>query len=125
MKRGKAVIIIILLVAAEAVYWVLKHHAKQLVLTGIVTTDEVIVSSEIQGRLEKLLVQEGDVVTNGQLLGIIQPAEHVADLKYYTDSAAQSAAQVAQAKADLEFQESKTSNLTCQSEATPAATEKH
>jgi len=32
-------------------------------LTGIVTTDEVIVSSEIQGRLQKLTVGQGDTVT--------------------------------------------------------------
>jgi multidrug resistance efflux pump len=108
---------------AAAAYWAVVHRKKEIVLTGIVTTDEVIVSSEIQGRLQKLLVHEGDIVTNGQLLGVIQPAEHVADLAYYTDSAAQSAAQVAQARADLAFQESQTSNMTWQSEANLAATQ--
>ncbi len=123
MKSRKLVVIVILLLVAAAVYWVAVHRKKEIVLTGIVTTDEVIVSSEIQGRLQELLVHEGDVVTNGQLLGVIQPAEHVADLAYYTDSAAQSSAQVAQARADLAFQESQTSNLTWQSEANLAATQ--
>jgi HlyD family secretion protein len=99
------------------------HHGNELVLTGIVTTDEAIVSSEIQGRLQHLLVHEGDTVTNGQLLAVIQPAEQQADLAFYTDSAAQSDAQVAQARADLEFQESQTSNLIWQSEANLAATQ--
>ena len=98
------------------------RRGREIVLTGMVTTDEVIVSSEIQGRLQQLLVREGDTVTNGQLLALIQPAERKADLAFYTDSAEQSAAQVTQARADLQFQEAQTSNLTWQSEANLAAT---
>jgi len=67
-----------------------------------VTTDEVIVSPEIQGRLQQLLVKEGDAVTNGELLGVIQPQEQLADVAFYSSSEQQVAAQVAQAEADLE-----------------------
>jgi len=51
-------------------------------LTGIVTTDAVIVSPEIQGRLQQLLVREGDAVTNGQLLAVIQPQEQQANMAF-------------------------------------------
>ncbi|MGH7967635.1 MAG: HlyD family secretion protein, partial [Limisphaerales bacterium] len=88
-----------------------------------VTTDEVIVSSEIQGRLQKLLVEQGDSVTNHQLLAVIQPKEWEADVAFYTHSEQQSAAQVAQAEADLKFQEAQTSNQVWQAEAALAATQ--
>lgn len=122
MKRIFPLIAVVFL-AAAAVYYFVVHRGQEIVLTGIVTTDEVIVSSEIQGRLERLLVREGDTVTNNQLLAVIQPAEQKADLAFYSDSAEQSAAQVAQAEADLAFQQSQTSNLTWQSQANLAATE--
>jgi HlyD family secretion protein len=122
MKRKIPLIIVIAAVLAAIIYFVVARRGREIVLTGMVTTDEVIVSSEIQGRLQKLLVREGDSVTNGQLLALIQPAERKADLAFYTDSAEQSAAQVAQARADLQFQEAQTSNLTWQSEANLDAT---
>src|ERR1035441_7732752 len=122
MKRKIPLLIIVIVVLAAAVYFLAARRGREIVLTGMVTTDEVIVSSEIQGRLQKLLVREGDAVTNGQLLAQIQPAERTADLAFYTDSAEQSAAQVVQARADLKFQEAQTSNLIWQSEANLAAT---
>jgi RND family efflux transporter MFP subunit len=73
-----------------------------IVLTGIVTTDEVIVSSQIQGRLERLMVDEGDIVTHGELLAQIQPEQWEADMAFYDSSQQQSTADLAQARADLE-----------------------
>ena len=122
MKR-KLPLIIVILAVAMIVYTLIVHHGRNLVLTGIVTTDEVIVSSEIQGRMQQLLVRQGDLVTNGQLLAVIQPAEQQADLSFYAHSAEQSTDQVAQAKADLKFQQAQTSNLVWQSEANLAATQ--
>jgi HlyD family secretion protein len=121
MKRA---IILTLLIAAVAagVYFAIVSHRREIVLTGIVTTDEVVVSSEIQGRLQQLLARQGDVVTNGQLVAVIQPAERRAELGFYTNSVRQSSAQVTQALADLDFQEAQTSNLIWQSEASLSAT---
>lgn len=92
-----------------------------LVLTGIVTTDDVIVSSEIQGRIEELLVAEGDRVTAGQVLARIHPQEWQADVAFYAGSERQSAAQVAEAEAALRYQEAQTGNQTRQAEASLAA----
>jgi multidrug resistance efflux pump len=122
MKRKIPLVVLIVVALAAALYFAAARRGREIVLTGMVTTDEVIVSSEIQGRLQQLLVREGDTVTNGQLLALIQPAERKADLAFYTDSAEQSTAQVAQAGADLKFQEAQTSNLTWQTEANLAAT---
>jgi len=80
----------------------LNRQPGEITLTGVVTTDEVIVSSEIQGRIEQLTVNVGDTVTNGELLALIQPQEQKADVAFYTRSEQQMAEQVTEAKADLE-----------------------
>jgi RND family efflux transporter MFP subunit len=101
--KNRIIIILILLVLALAVgYYALYERAQAIVLTGIVTTDEVIVSSQIQGRLERLLVNEGDPVTNGELLAELQPAEWQADMSFYASGERQATADLAQAEADEE-----------------------
>jgi HlyD family secretion protein len=100
----KAVIVILILAAiVGGVYYATRPQSAQIILTGIVTTDEVIVSPEVRGKLQQLLVKEGDVVTDGQLLGVIQPQEQMADVQFYSSSDEQHAAEVAQAEADLEY----------------------
>lgn len=102
MKQKLPILIVVLAVLGAVLYYATAHHPHDIVLTGIVTTDEVIVSAEIQGRLQHLFVQEGDVVTNGELLAVIQPQEWQADLAFYASSEKQAVATLAQAKADLE-----------------------
>ena len=89
---------------AATIYLILQRNGT-IELTGIVTTDSVIVSSEIQGRIEQLLVREGDTVQAGQLVATIQAAEPQADLSFYENSEHQAAALAAQAAADLKYQE--------------------
>jgi multidrug resistance efflux pump len=122
MKRKLLFILLIAAAVAAGVYFAVVSHRREIVLTGIVTTDEVVISSEIQGRLQHLLVEQGDMVTNGQLIAVIQPAERKAELAFYTNSAQQSSAQVTEAEADLGFQEAQSSNLIWQSEANLDAT---
>ncbi len=123
MKRKVLVILLIVVTVAAAVGFALVPHRRAIVLTGIVTTDAVIVSSEVQGRLQQLLVQQGDTVSNGQLIAVIQPQERNAELSFYTNSARQLSAQVTQAAAELDYQEAQSSNLIRQSEANLAATQ--
>ena len=103
MKIRTILILILLLAVFGGVYYALRPRSEEIVLSGIVTTDELIVSPEIKGRLQQLLVKEGDLVAKGQLLAVIQPAEQLADVAFYTSNNQQSSAQVTQAKADLEF----------------------
>ena len=123
MKRRAGLIVLLALVIGAAIYFLAWRRPRQIVLTGIVTTDSVIVSAEIQGRLQQLLVAQGDWVTNGQLLAVIQPQEWKADLSFYSNSEQQYAAQVTQAEADLKYQEAQTSNQVRQAEATLASTQ--
>jgi RND family efflux transporter MFP subunit len=104
MKSGRKIVLILLMLAAAAggIFYALTRPPREILLTGIVTTDEIIVSPEIQGRLQRLLVQEGDTVTNGELLALIQPETEQANMAFYASSEQQSAADLAQAQADLE-----------------------
>jgi len=102
MKGRRFVVLIIIIVVAIAFYAIETRPPHEIVLTGVVTTDEVIVSPEIEGRIEQLYVAEGDTVTNGQLLARIQPEQWRADVDFYASSEQQSTASLTMAKADLE-----------------------
>jgi RND family efflux transporter MFP subunit len=104
MKTGRRIILIILVlsIVAGGIYYAMTRTPAKIVLTGIVTTDEIIVSPEIQGRLQNLFVREGDSVTNGELLALIQPQTQQADVKFYASSEQEAAADLAQAQADSE-----------------------
>lgn len=109
-----------LVVLAVILYFVL-GRSRALILTGVVTTDDVIVSPEITGRLEQLLVREGDTVKRGQLLGTIQAGEWKAGLAYYEDTEREAASAVVQGEADLAYQQALTESQIRQAEANRAA----
>jgi len=94
-----------------------------MVITGIVTTNDVIVSAQIQGQLARLLAKEGDTVQAGQLVAVIEPQELRADRAFYADSESGTAAQVQQAEAALQFQEKQTRDQIRQAEASLASTQ--
>ena len=104
MKVVRKIILgaLILAAAGAGIYRALLPPAAKIVLTGVVTTDELIVAPEIQGRLEGLYVREGDSVTNGELIAQIRPELWRADEAFYASSQRQSTADLAQAQADLE-----------------------
>jgi HlyD family secretion protein len=100
--RKILLLLLILAAAATIIYYTTLRQPSEIVLTGIVTTDEVIISPQIQGRLEQLLVNVGEPVTTNQLLAVIDSKEQLADVDYYTSVEQQDAQQVNQAQADLE-----------------------
>jgi HlyD family secretion protein len=117
MKKRLPVILVLVAVAASGLYYWISRRPSSIVLTGIVATDDVRVNSQIQGRIQKLLVQQGDTVKQGQLLALIQPQEWTADRAFYENSQKESAAQVEQAKADLKLVEAQTRDQIRQAEA--------
>jgi HlyD family secretion protein len=120
-KRKIRLFILAAVIVGAVIYFVAARTPGEIVLTGIVTTDEVIVSPEIQGRLERVLVHEGAGVTNGELLAVIQPQTQKADLAFYANSEQSSVSQVTQAEADFKFQQAQTSNQIAQAEANLAS----
>ena len=115
--------LIVIAAAAGGSYYVYSQPPSALVLTGIVTTNDVIVSPQITGQITDLRVKEGDQVTRGQVLAVITSDELQAEHAYYTQSAAGFASQVSESAAALRFQEQQTTEQIHQAEATLAATE--
>jgi RND family efflux transporter MFP subunit len=102
MKRRVVILLLVAAAVAGGAWYFFAVRDQPIVLTGIVTTDEVIVSSRVQGQLEALNVQEGDLVKKGDLLARIEPSQWEADLNYYKSAEDVATAQLAEAKADLE-----------------------
>jgi HlyD family secretion protein len=108
MKRRIAAIILLVAAAAAGIGFWMAGKQQSIVLTGIVSTDEVREGALIQGRLRALYVKQGDVVKKGQLLALIQPREWQADRDYYQNAEREAAAGIDQARADLSYLEDQT-----------------
>jgi len=123
MKQLRRIVLPLVILAAAGVYAYSSMRPKSLTLTGIVTTNDVIVSPQVAGQIGQLLVSEGDVVKKGQLLATITPDELRADTAYYAQSAAGLSSQVRESEAALRFEQSQTSQQTAQAESTLASIE--
>ena len=74
--RNKFLILLSVIFAiALAYYFFSTPSAKDLVLIGTVDANQVVVSPQIQGRIAKLLVDEGTPVKQGDLIAILDPSE--------------------------------------------------
>jgi HlyD family secretion protein len=56
-------------------YWFSTDHGNDLVLIGTVDSNQVIVSPQVQGRIQRLLVDEGTQVKQGDLIAVLDPSE--------------------------------------------------
>lgn len=118
----KRLIPLLVIVAAAGGYYFYQHgRPVTLVLTGIVTTNDVVVSSLAGGQISTLLAKEGDVVKKDQILATITPDELRADRAYFDQSAQGLSSQVRQNEAALRFQEQQTQNAVLQAEANVAS----
>jgi HlyD family secretion protein len=111
---------VVALLRAATVYFLVLREPTSLVLTGVVTTDDVRVGAQIQGRLEELMVQPGDSVEKDQLIARIQPQEAQADVDFYKNTQQASAAAVDEAGAQLKFLEMQTREQIREAEANVA-----
>ena len=124
MRRFVRLLILLLIATAAGLgYWYSQRPPAALTLTGVVTTNEIIASSQIDGRIGELLVTEGDRVTKGQVVAILQPDELREERAFYEYSAAGLGSQVRESEAALRLQERQTKDQIAQAEATLAATE--
>lgn len=101
MSRTRLLFPILVLALAAGTLALLRRRSPELVLTGIVTTNEVIVSPQVGGRVGRLNVAEGDSVTANQLIAVLEPGELRADQAFYAQSAQAMAAQVEASRAEL------------------------
>jgi HlyD family secretion protein len=122
LKKRRALIFLLAVVVAVVVWSVTQAGPEELVLTGIVTTNDVVVSPQIAGRVASLVVAEGDTVAAGDLLATIEPDELREDSAYYAHSADALASQVEESQAALRYEEQQTWDQVRQAEANLAAT---
>jgi len=78
------IFLLVIFVISLAVYAFTTPNSSQIQFTGIVMGNDYIASPLVQGRLERLLVQEGTAVKKGDLIAEIDPR----DLQAARDSAA-------------------------------------
>jgi multidrug resistance efflux pump len=123
MRRRLPLAVILLAAAAAGGYAYLHTRPTVLVLTGIVTTDDVIVSPQVAGRIGQLLVKEGDTVRHEQMLAVIEPDELRADTAYYAENVQGLSSQVRESEATLRFQQKQTADQIAQAESTLQSTE--
>jgi HlyD family secretion protein len=65
----------IIFVIAAVYYYFSTDHSRDLVLIGTLDANQVIVSAQVEGRIEKLLVDEGTPVKAGDLIAVLDPSE--------------------------------------------------
>jgi multidrug resistance efflux pump len=123
MRRARLVLLLLVGVAGGGAYAFSSLRPSTITLTGIVTTNDVVVSPQVGGQVRQLLVAEGDVVKKDQLLATLIPDELKADTAYYTQNVAGLGSQVRESEAALRLEQSQTDHQIAQAEATLAATE--
>jgi len=121
MKRVLPLLVIFAL--GGGVYWYTSRPPTSLTLTGIVTTNHIVVSPQITGRLQQLMVAEGDEVKATQLLAVLSPDELQQERDFYSFSAEGAGSQVQESEAAVRLQERLTTDQIAQAEANLASTE--
>ena len=121
MKKLLPLLLIIAIGAGAYVYF--NQPPTALVLTGLVTTNDVVVGPQIGGRIDDLRVKEGDLVKRGQIVAVIAPDELRAESAYAVHNVEGIASQIQQSQAALRYEEQQMGEQVRQAESTLASTE--
>jgi multidrug resistance efflux pump len=74
--RNRFFILLGIIFVISAIYYFFSaDHSKDLVLVGTVDSNQVIVSAQVEGRIQRLLVDEGTPVKAGDLIAVLDPSE--------------------------------------------------
>jgi HlyD family secretion protein len=74
--RNKFLIILAVILIASTIYYLFSTpRSSDMVLIGTVDANQIIVSPQMEGRIAKLLVDEGTQVKQGDLIAILDPSE--------------------------------------------------
>ena len=123
MPRRWYLLVPVVPLLAVGLFGYLRTQPETLVLTGIVTTDSVVISAQVAGQLGQMRVREGEPVKSGQLLAVIKPDELQADSAYYAHNVAGLSSQVRESEAALRFQERQWTDQVAQAQSTLASME--
>ena len=98
----------VIFVIAAAYYFFSTDHSRDMVLIGTVDANQVIVSAQVEGRIQKLLVDEGTPVKAGDLIAVLDPSE----LQAQEAAAKATIASLEHKVAEMEHTEASTSGST-------------
>ncbi len=113
----RVLILVLLLGVGGAGYYTMRPMPMPLILTGIVTTDDVIVSPQVGGQIGQLLVKEGDLVARNQLIAVMVTDELQADRAYYEHTVESITSQVGENEAQLRYEQRQTEDRIQQAQA--------
>ena len=107
--RNKFFILLGIIFVIAVVYYIFStDHSKDLVLIGTVDSNQVIVSAQVEGRIQRLLVDEGTPVKAGDLIAVLDPSE----LQTQEAAAAANIASLQHKVAEMEHTERSTAGST-------------
>ncbi|HLH31799.1 MAG TPA: efflux RND transporter periplasmic adaptor subunit [Terriglobia bacterium] len=109
--------LIIVLGVAGAIYYSMHQPPGPLVLTGIVTTEDVIVAPQVGGQIGQLLVKEGDQIQKNQLVALMTTDELKANREFYIRQVESAQSQIGENEAGLRYQERQTEDQIQQAQA--------
>ena len=109
------VLLAVIFLVAAAYYFFSTDHSRDMVLIGTVDANQVIVSSQVEGRIQKLLVDEGTPVKAGDLIAVLDPSE----LRAQEAAAKSTIASLEHKVAEMEHTEASTSGSTTSARANP------
>src|ERR1051326_2904079 len=113
----RVVFLLIILAGAAGAYYATHRPPGPLILTGIVTTQDVIVAPQLGGQIGQLLVKEGDAVEKNQLIAVMTPDELKADRTYYGRQVETTQSQIGENEAALRYQQRQTEDQIQQARA--------
>jgi membrane fusion protein (multidrug efflux system) len=116
------IFLFVLFIIAGVIYYFTTPRGSDTQLTGIVTGNEVIVSPQVAGRLQTLLVDEGSQVKAGQLIAEIDPRDQEAAEKAAEDNIHTLQARLVQSSETRNMNDSQTSAALQQAQAALKAT---
>jgi multidrug resistance efflux pump len=116
--RNKFLILLgIILVSTGAYYFFSTPSNKDLVLVGTVDSNQVILSPQIGGRLQKLLVEEGTQVKQGDLIALLDPSELEAEERAAAATIDSLKSKVAETQSTLEATQGSTTSSVANAQA--------
>src|SRR5262249_35315087 len=115
MKR--LIFLLIIAVGVAGAYYSMHPPQGPLLLTGIVTTENVLVGPQVGGQISQLLAKEGDQVQKNQLIAVMTTDELQADRAYYSYQVESIQSQVGENQAALRYEQRQTEDQIQQARA--------
>jgi len=115
--RRIAILLVIILAVGVVYYFVTTGSNKGLTLIGTVDANQVIVSSKIQGRIEKLLVDEGTDVKAGDPIAVLDSQELTAEKQAAEATLASLRSRLAQSQSMMQSTSGTTSSAVLNAQA--------